>query len=94
MERRLTNTNVGDERPSTNRELQEDELDGVTGGLGDAFRGRYQLQLEESRKLLWGPAPRTAPGAAPFDLSIMRGDATRIALAPANAAIAASRVSA
>jgi hypothetical protein len=52
MERRLMNTNVGDERPSTNRELQEDELDGVTGGLGDAFRGRYQLQLEESRKLL------------------------------------------
>jgi hypothetical protein len=57
------NTNVGAHELTSNelehlpsnrshRELQDDKLDGVTGGLSDAFRGRFQLRLEESRKLL------------------------------------------
>jgi hypothetical protein len=32
--------------------LRDDEVDGVTGGLGEAFRGRYQLRLDEGRELL------------------------------------------
>jgi hypothetical protein len=57
------NTNLRAHEPSINelqylpsnrshRKLRDDELDEVTGGLSDAFRGRYQLRLEESRKLL------------------------------------------
>jgi hypothetical protein len=57
------NTNVGAHELTSNeleylpsnrshRELQDDELDGVTGGLSDAFRSRFQLRLEESRKIL------------------------------------------
>jgi hypothetical protein len=56
-------TNVRAHEPSINElqylpsnrshpELRDEELDGVTGGLSDAFRGRYQLRLEESTKLL------------------------------------------
>jgi hypothetical protein len=63
MDRRIMTTNVRAHEPSINelqylpsdgshRELRDDELDGVTGGLSDAFRGRYQLRLEESTKLL------------------------------------------
>jgi hypothetical protein len=55
-------TNLRAHEPSTNelqyspsnrshQRLRDDELDGVTGGLNDAFRGRYQLRLEESAKL-------------------------------------------
>ena len=63
MDRRNIATNDRAHEPSINelqslpsdgshRELRNDELDGVTGGLSDAFRGRYQLRLEESTKLL------------------------------------------
>jgi hypothetical protein len=48
------NTNVGDERPSTNRELQDHELDGVTGGLGDIGYGwRTFPRLNAQSRGVW-----------------------------------------
>jgi hypothetical protein len=44
----MMTTTVRAHEPSIN----DEELDGVTGGLSDTFRGRYQLRLEGSTKLL------------------------------------------